>query len=56
MICFILILDINDCEGSPCKNGGECKDGVNNFTCTCPEGYTGETCEGKFVILPVMYV
>jgi len=38
-------LDINECASDPCKNGGECKDEINQFTCTCAEGWTGNTCE-----------
>ena len=45
-----MFIDINDCENSPCANGGTCEDLVNNFECTCAEGYTGPTCdEGLFM-------
>ena len=37
--------DINECASKPCKNGGKCKDGVNKYTCTCAEGYTGTSCQ-----------
>lgn len=35
------------CISTPCKNGGECIDGIAgaefaNFTCDCLDGYTGE--------------
>ena len=26
-------------------NGGTCIDGVNNYTCICLSGYTGDTCD-----------
>ncbi|XP_035658108.1 von Willebrand factor D and EGF domain-containing protein-like [Branchiostoma floridae] len=35
----------NECESSPCENGGTCNDHVNSFTCTCPVGWLGATCE-----------
>ena len=38
--------DIDDCEDTPCKNGGECTDVVNGFSCKCASGYTGKTCDG----------
>jgi len=38
--------DIDECDPSPCSNGGTCTDtGVNSFSCDCTDtGYTGETC------------
>ena len=29
----------------PCLNGGTCRDGEQSFTCECPTGFTGTTCE-----------
>jgi len=37
--------DVDECDPNPCKNGGGCTDGVNTFTCTCEDGYSGETCD-----------
>lgn len=37
--------DIDDCINVTCKNGGSCKDGINNYTCSCQLGYTGNWCE-----------
>ena len=45
-VSFILPVDIDDCEVKPCKNGGECTDVVNGFSCVCVAGYTGKTCDG----------
>ena len=44
-ICSDLLhLDIDECQSNPCQNGGNCVDGVNSFTCTCADGYTGTVC------------
>ena len=37
-------LDIDDCVHHTCANGGLCVDGVNNYSCNCSAGYTGERC------------
>ena len=34
-----------DSGTTPCKNGGTCVDGIGSFTCQCPPGYTGKSCE-----------
>lgn len=38
-------IDINECEGDPCQNGATCTDGIDEYTCLCKAGYTGENCE-----------
>ena len=38
-------VDVNDCEESPCNNGGICQDGIASYTCVCPVGFTGLDCE-----------
>ena len=38
-------LVIDDCESSPCQNGGTCIDGIDSYTCTCKPGYNGHDCE-----------
>ena len=42
-IC-ISFKDNEDCSPNPCQNGGTCTDGVNSYTCSCVEGYTGNNC------------
>ena len=37
-------VDINECEPSPCLNNGTCQDQVNNYTCTCIDGWVGRNC------------
>ena len=38
-------VNIDECEPSPCLNGGECTDGDNSYTCSCSNGYSGSECE-----------
>ena len=40
-------LEINECESSPCLNGGTCTDHIGSFSCACGRGYTGQTCRTK---------
>lgn len=43
--------DFDECESSPCVNGGTCKDGVYTYTCECLPEHTGVNCEsGKQVV------
>ena len=45
------ISDIDDCGGHLCENGGQCVDGVNEYTCDCADGYDGQYCgNGKCVM------
>ncbi|XP_044288680.1 delta and Notch-like epidermal growth factor-related receptor [Varanus komodoensis] len=44
--------EFNACQSNACQNNGTCIDIVqkhdgNNFTCTCPTGYTGELCQSE---------
>ena len=37
--------DINECESSPCQNGGTCSQSrIGEFSCQCALGFTGQTC------------
>lgn len=40
------ISDIDDCYSNPCLNGGTCTDLVNDYNCTCKEGFSAKTCSG----------
>ncbi len=46
LISFLFTFtDINDCANRTCQNGGSCVDGVNNYSCNCLLGFTGDHCE-----------
>ena len=32
-------------EEKPCKNGAECENSGDSYTCKCAEGFQGPTCE-----------
>lgn len=40
-------INIDECAINPCHNGGTCIDGVNGFTCQCPDGYHDATCQSQ---------
>ncbi|XP_029940858.1 protein crumbs homolog 2a [Salarias fasciatus] len=35
------------CKIRPCQSGGKCMVTFNDFSCSCPEDYTGKTCETR---------
>jgi len=37
--------DIDYCVNNACSNGGSCVDGISNYSCSCPAGFTGDHCE-----------
>ena len=39
------LLDIDECVSIPCQNGGNCTDGIAEYTCECIPGHTGDNCE-----------
>ncbi|XP_030591083.1 protein jagged-1a-like isoform X3 [Archocentrus centrarchus] len=39
--------NINDCESSPCLNGGTCIDKVDQYQCICAEGWEGPSCQNN---------
>ena len=44
-----MIVDVNECLGNPCQNGGTCLNTVGSFTCNCMAGYQGQTCANGIV-------
>ena len=41
-----ILLDTDDCSPHPC-NYGNCTDEVDGFSCSCYDGYDGETCDNS---------
>ncbi|XP_078680123.1 uncharacterized protein LOC144915540 [Branchiostoma floridae x Branchiostoma belcheri] len=37
--------DNDDCQSSPCQNGGTCVDGLDSYSCNCTNSFSGDTCE-----------
>lgn len=37
--------DPNQCDSSPCQNGGSCDDQFQDYVCRCPPEYEGKSCE-----------
>ena len=44
---MFVLADIDDCENAPCLNGGTCLDGIDNNTCQCVDGWTGNDCSSS---------
>ena len=42
---LLCLEDIDDCVNHTCLNGGSCVDNVNNFSCVCETGFTGNYCQ-----------
>ena len=50
-LSYTFDLDIDDCQSNPCLNGGNCTDGLNNYTCSCLPGYTSRNCGTGIIII-----
>ena len=45
---FCVLTDVKRiCDYEPCLNNGTCSESKNRLICSCPDGYSGELCEGK---------
>ena len=41
----LLFVEINECDSSPCANGGTCDNTVNGYECECVARFRGTNCE-----------
>ena len=37
-------VEVNECDSSPCLNGGTCVNGNTSYSCACLVGYTDPEC------------
>lgn len=49
----VIFVDIDDCDPDPCEHG-TCEDGVNEFSCVCDRGWTGDHCDTGKKGLPLL--
>ena len=45
--------NIDDCIAHACQNNASCQDEVNDYSCSCEYGFTGQMCEiamGQFYL------
>ena len=50
-LIHFLLTDVDECVSHQCGNGGSCIDGVNNYSCNCLVGFTGDYCETGMALL-----
>ena len=41
----MLSLDVDECAGTPCKNGAKCSNIPGSYLCSCKAGFTGKNCD-----------
>lgn len=45
IIYILTSFSVSACFSHPCQHNQECHDNGHSYTCTCPHGYTGQSCE-----------
>ena len=46
-----LLTELNECDSSPCLNGGTCFNAINAYICTCVAGFTDLECSSGNISL-----
>lgn len=41
----VFAVDSNPCQTNPCLHGGSCLQEGDGYSCYCPQGFSGESCE-----------
>jgi hypothetical protein len=47
-----MIVDVNECQSSPCGNNATCNNTGGSYNCSCIQGFEGDglNCSGKIVL------
>lgn len=49
-LCSVSTAEDDPCQTNPCLHGGSCLTEGEGYSCLCPQGYSGESCEiGKWI-------
>lgn len=52
---YMMLAD--NCASTPCKNGANCTNGLNIFSCNCTAGYEGYTCnQGRVTLITTKFL
>uniref|UniRef100_A0A7N6B7F4 Neurocan core protein n=1 Tax=Anabas testudineus TaxID=64144 RepID=A0A7N6B7F4_ANATE len=43
--CSVFTVENNPCQTNPCLHGGSCLQEGDGYSCYCPQGFSGESCE-----------
>ena len=49
------VMKTDECQSNPCAYGN-CTDKVNEYNCTCQNGFSGQNCEGKLTIIFLQHI
>jgi len=50
--CSCLCTDFDECQNSPCRHGGTCRNLEPSFECICPPEYQGPLCQNGNIVIP----